>query len=189
MFAFKKEYFLIIQSIIDINLNFIKKYNKFNIIYRNLDGKDKFDNILKFRNKCRLKRINFFIANNTRLAVLIKADGIYLSSYNKNLKSLNFSNSQFKLIGSAHNFKEINQKIKQGCQKVVVSKLFTVNNKPNGNIHGIIKFNNLFSFYRNIIPLGGIKLQNINKLKMIKSNAFTIMSEIKKKPTISSRLF
>ena len=34
-----------------------------------------------------------------------------------------------------------------------------------------------------------IIVKSINKLKMIKSNAFTIMSEIKKKPTISSRLF
>ena len=35
MFAFKKKYFLIIESIKDINLRNIKKYKKFLIIYRN----------------------------------------------------------------------------------------------------------------------------------------------------------
>ena len=36
MFILKKKYFLIIESIKDINLKNIKKRNKFIIIYRNL---------------------------------------------------------------------------------------------------------------------------------------------------------
>ena len=41
MFAFKKKYFLIIQNIKDINLNNIKKNNKFVIILRNQKSSQK----------------------------------------------------------------------------------------------------------------------------------------------------
>ncbi len=40
MFAFKKKYFLIIESIKDIDLRDIKKNNKLIIIYRNYNKND-----------------------------------------------------------------------------------------------------------------------------------------------------
>ena len=46
----------------------------------------------------------------------------------------------------------------------------------------IIKFNNFIRYpFKKLIPLGGIKLSNLNKLKIIMSNGFAIMTEIKKK--------
>ena len=46
----------------------------------------------------------------------------------KNLKFLNYKKPNFKIIGSAHNFKEISLKIKQGCSfnfivKIIFSRL------------------------------------------------------------------
>ena len=49
MFAFKKKYFLIIESIKDINLRNIKKYNKFLIIYRNQGIKENISDLAKFK--------------------------------------------------------------------------------------------------------------------------------------------
>ena len=46
MFAVKNKYFLIIESIRDLNLRNIKKYNKFNIIYRNKNINEKLADIL-----------------------------------------------------------------------------------------------------------------------------------------------
>ena len=41
-----------------------------------------------------------------------------------------------------------------------------------------------------IIPLGGININNLNKLKIVRSNGIALLSEIKKKPAkIISRLF
>ena len=40
-----------------------------------------------------------------------------------------------------------------------------------------------------LIPLGGINKANLLKLNLVKSEAFAILSEAKKKPAISSRLF
>ena len=80
MFILKK-YFLIIESIKDIELINIKKRNKFIIIYRNL-GKQEDISKLKISEKMQIKTIKFFVANNIKLAVKLNSDGIYLSSRN-----------------------------------------------------------------------------------------------------------
>ena len=113
MFIIKNKYFLIIESIKDFNLENIKIRNKFFLIYRNNKKIDKLDDLLRFRQKCKLKAIKFYVANDIKLAVLLKSDGVYLSSFNKGLKFLNYKKENFKIIGSAHSIKEISNKIKQ----------------------------------------------------------------------------
>tara|TARA_B100001057_G_C22709857_1_gene895300 strand:+ start:442 stop:1008 length:567 start_codon:yes stop_codon:yes gene_type:complete len=188
MLAFKKKYFFIIQNIEDINLNNIKKKNKFVIILRNQKSNDNIDSLIKFRKKCKIKGIEFFVANNSKLAVLLKSDGVYISAFYKGFEHLNLKQLNKKIIGSAHNFKEINEKKKQGCSYIILSKLFRVDYAPLENFYGIVKFN-LIENRNNLIPLGGIKLINLNKVKLVKSGGIAIMSEIKKKPAICSRLF
>ena len=191
MFAFKKKYFLIIESTKDINLGDIKKYNKFIIIYRNSDKKESLENLIRFRKKCRLKLIKFFVANDMRLSVLLNSDGIYLSSYNKTYKSLNIIKKKFEIIGSAHSACEIALKIKQGCSFILLSKLFSVDYDKKSPFLNVIRFNKfLFNETKKLVPLGGIKISNLNKLKSVNCEGFAILSEIKKKPTkIISRLF
>mgnify|MGYP001071454463 FL=1 len=60
MFAYKKKYFLIIESIKDINLSNIKRYNKFKIIYLDPKIKDKFDDLMKFRKECKPNDLMIF---------------------------------------------------------------------------------------------------------------------------------
>ncbi len=190
MFSNKKNYYLILESIKDINLNAIKKRNKFVIIYRNKGKKENQLELIKFRKKCKLKSIKFIVANNFRLAVFLHSDGIYLSAHNLEFKPLNLKKLNFEIIGSAHNVKEIVEKKRQGCKTILLSKLFFVNYKEDKKYLEINKFNNLILKYPEIIPLGGIKLTNLNKLKLVKSEAFAIFSEIKKKPAnIINRLF
>ena len=189
MFSFKKKYFFIIESIKDINLNNIKKYNKFSIIYRYKRSPEKLDSLIIFRKKCKLKKIKFYIANNTNLACLLKADGIYLSASNKSFKSLNLLSLKLDIIGSAHNINEIYQKKKQKCTCIIFTKLFRVGYAPKEKFLGVVKFSSLLNINKKIIPLGGITSTNLNKVNAIKSEGFALMTEIKKKPTISSRLF
>ena len=189
MFIVKSKYFFIIKSINDIQIDKLKKYHKFTIIYRALELNENFDELVYFRRKCKAKKIKFFVANNIKLASLLKSDGIYISSSNKSFRPLNLNKSLFTIIGSAHNSKEIHLKIKQGCQFIIVSKIFKVDYDPTAKFMGVVKFNNLLNSNKTIIPLGGIKSSNLNKLRFVKSFGIAIMSEIKKKPTISSRLF
>ena len=190
MFIIKKKYYLIIESIKDINLDNIKKLKKFSIIYRNQDKSENKMELLKFRRVCGLKSIDFYVANNLNLATYLNSDGIYLSSYNKSLKALPLKKMNYRIIGSAHTHNEIYAKVKQGCEKIILSKLFSVSYDKKATFLGVIKFNNLLRNYRNLIPLGGIHLNNLNSLKLVNCEGFALMSEIKKKPTkIISRLF
>ena len=190
MFIQKSKYYLITESIKDINLNNIKKRNRFAIIYRNKKKFDKKEELKKFRKKCKLKSIDFFVANNLNLASYLKSDGIYLSSYNRSLKALSLKKTGFRIIGSAHSFREIYTKSRQGCEIILFSKLFLVDYDKNAQFHGVIKFNNFLKISKNLVPLGGINLNNINKLNQIKCEGFALLSEIKKKPAkIFSRLF
>ena len=191
MFIFKNKYFLIIESIKDINLSNIKQYNKFVIIYRSKEIKDSLEDLIRFRRKCSLKKINFYTANDYKLTVMLKSDGIYLSSYNKSFKALNLQKSNFDIIGSAHNFHEIYLKIKQGCQHILLSKLFRVSYDKKSVFFGVVKYNKyLLEVYKKLIPLGGINSKNINKLKVLNCEGFALLSEVKKKPAnIINRLF
>ena len=190
MFALKKKYYLIIESIKDINLKNIKKRNKFVIIYRNQKNLEKRQDIYNFRKLCKSKSIGFYVANDIKLATNLNSDGIYLSAFNKSYKALFSKKCNFNIIGSAHNKKEIYMKIKQGCELILLSKLFLVNYDKNAEFLGIVKFNSFLNFNKNLIPLGGIGVNNLSKLKNINYKGIALMSEIKKKPTkIFSRLF
>ena len=158
MFTFKNKYFLIIESIKDIDLRNIKLINKYTIIYRNVGKIKNIDDLLKFRRNCKAKKIDFYVSNNEKLTLDLKADGIYISAHNKNLSLAKLKRSNFKIIGSAHNIKELNIKLLQGCTSIIFSRLFRVSNPLKRGFMGIIKFN-LFRLSRkeNLIPLGGIR--------------------------------
>tara|TARA_B100000963_G_scaffold346992_1_gene352831 strand:- start:1570 stop:2142 length:573 start_codon:yes stop_codon:yes gene_type:complete len=190
MFVLKKKYFLIIENIKDIELRNIKKSDKIIIIYRYKKLNDTFSDLLIFRNACKMKKIKLFIANDIRLCKNLKADGVYISANNTNLKYSRFKNSNLKIIGSAHNNKEIRIKKLQGCSDIIFSRLFETSYEYKKNYLGLVRFNLLNTMHKNqLIPLGGIRLSNLNKIKNINCSGFVIFSEVKKKPVIIDRLF
>ena len=190
MFINKNKYYLIIENIKDIELKNIKIRNKFSIIYRNNKKIDNMNDLALFRKNCKLKAIKFYVANNIKLAIKLKSDGIYLSSFNKELRFLNYKKPNFKIIGSAHNFKEISLKVKQGCSSILLSKLFLVDYDKKAPFYGVVKFNYFSNLTEKLIPLGGIKEQNLNQLRNVFGKGIALLSEIKKKPAnIINRLF
>ena len=191
MFSFKNKYFLIIESIKDIDLRNIKLINRHIIIYRNTHKIENIDKLVRFRRYCKSKKIDFYVSNDEKLTSDLKADGLYISAHNKNLRLAKLKKSNYKIIGSAHNIKELNIKMLQGCSSIIFSRLFKVSDPLKKGFLGVIKFN-LFKLSRkeNLVPLGGINLSNLTKLKMVKSNSFALLSEIKKKPAkLFNRLF
>ena len=102
MVIIKKNYYLYIENITDLNIDLLKTNQKINIILRNIKNNE-IKEIIKFRKKCKNKKIKFYIANNHKIANLCKADGLYISAHNKKKYFFNVAK-----IGSAHNIKEIN---------------------------------------------------------------------------------
>ena len=191
MFIFKKKYYLFLENTREFNLDLIKIKNKFNIILRKQNNKEKIEDLINFRNSCKKKGINFYIANNTNLLTKLKADGLYVSAHNKDLSLNGYSKKGFKLIGSAHNQKEINIKTKQNCKTIIFSRLFKTNYSYKKGQLGVLRFN-IVSYRSNIelVPLGGINSYNLCKLNLVKSKSFACLSAIKKKPAkFINRLF
>ena len=121
-----------------------------------------------------------FIANNTKLAIKVKADGIYIPAFNKKKQFKNLENRNFSLIGSAHNQKEIKEKILQKCDRIFLSPLFYIKKRKKFiNIH---KFNLLVNSNKaKFLALGGINEKNIVKLNLVNIEGFAGISIFKKK--------
>ena len=111
------------------------------IIYRNYTSEkiDKFK-FLEFKNYCKKKGLKLYLSNNIKLALKLKLDGAYIPSFNKKFNHLNYKyDKNFKIIGSAHNLKEIRINELQEVEAIFISSLF----KKNKNYLGINKFKNL----------------------------------------------
>ena len=149
----------------------IKKLDKnISIIYRNYNSNIDINLLIKIRDFCKKNRRKFYLANNTKLALKLNLDGVYLPSFNKSLKHLNYQiKKEFLIMGSAHNIKEIRVKEKQRTSHIFVSSIF----KKEKNYLGLYKFINLSKITKKkVIALGGIKKSNLKKLNMLNISGF-----------------
>ena len=145
------------------------------IIYRNYNSeKVSHSEILKFKNCCKQKGLKFYLSNNVKLAIKLGLNGAYIPSFNKKFDHLSYSyHKDFKLVGSAHNLKEIRVKELQNVNKIFLSSIF----KENKNYLGINKFKLLSDLTKkNTVVLGGITKKNIKLLKLLKSSEFAGIS-------------
>ena len=156
--------------------NNINKQDKHTIIiYRNyLSKENNLDLIQKIKNYCKKKNLKFYLSNNIKLAIKLDLDGVYIPSFNNSFKHLNYNfKKKFVIAGSAHNLKEIKIKEKQMVKKIFLSSLF----KENNNYLGINKFKLLAKLTKkDVVVLGGISKNNINKLKILNSFSFAGIS-------------
>ena len=136
------------------------------IIFRNYDLK-KFNRsiILKLKKYFKKKGKKFYLSNNIKLAIKLNLDGAYIPSFNQNFSHLSYSyKKKFRIIGSAHNLKEIKIKELQKVDKIFLSSLF----KKNKNFLGINKFKLLSNLTKKkIVALGGLSKNNIKSLKFL----------------------
>ena len=170
-----------------LNFYFIDDFNKDHIkslprniaiIYRNYNQKHNEQDILAMKKFCVMIRKKFYLSNNIHLVEKLRLDGAYIPSFNKNLFTTRLKTKKFTLLGSAHNMKEINQKIRQKVDYLFISPIFKVNKKK--DFLGIVRFNILAQkFNQNIVALGGINKDNLNMIKNLKNYSFASISHIK----------
>ena len=151
--------------------NHIKKLDKdISIIYRNYNSPINTNLLIKIRDFCKKNRRKFYLSNNIKLALKFNLNGAYLPSFNTDTKHLNYkTKSNFLLIGSAHNLREIRIKETQKVSQIFVSSLF----KLEKNYLGFYKFTNLSKLSKSkIIALGGISKKNLNRLSLLKISGY-----------------
>ena len=157
----------------------IKKLNKnTSIIYRDYNSIINISLLIKIRNFCRKNRRKFYLSNDVKLALKLNLDGVYLPSFNKSLKHLNYQiKKDFLIIGSAHNLLEIRIKEKQKISHIFISSIF----KKEKNYLGFYKFNNLLKMTKKkVIALGGINNNNVRKINMLNISGFAAIDYFNK---------
>ena len=168
-----KQIYFYVDTIQNINFDYIKKIKAILIIKSGL--KPNLEKYKKIAENCRKRNISLFISNDQKLMFKLGLKKLYISSYNK--KYYKNLSSSIEIIGSAHDKKEILEKFRQGCSKIILSRLFKT--KKRGYL-GVTKFNLLTSPFSDLVALGGIKITNIRKLQMLKISGFASESELKK---------
>ena len=170
----KKYYFI---NSFDTNI-INKQDKKTTFIYRDYKtSKIDIKKILKLKTFLKRRGNKFLLANNFKMALKLKLDGVYLPSFNNKFDHLNYStNSNFIILGSAHNLKEIKIKETQRVQSIFISSLF----KKNNNFLGINKFKLISSYSKkNIVALGGISKKNTKVLRLLNISGFAGISYFK----------
>ena len=150
------------------------------IIFRNYNKSYDENEVLKIKKFCLSSNRSFFISNNLHLANKLNLDGIYIPSFNKDFSVLKKKDKRLKVIGSAHNFKEILIKKKQKVDLLFISPIFKM--EKTKNFLDIYKFNILSKFInKKVIALGGINKKNIKNIKIVNCHGFAGISYFKKK--------
>ena len=71
--------------------NQIFKNNNTNIgvIYRNYNDPKRENELIKIAKACKKKRYQLYVSNDIKLAIKVRADGIYIPSFNRTKKFIN----------------------------------------------------------------------------------------------------
>jgi thiamine-phosphate pyrophosphorylase len=148
----------------------IKKLRNVEIIINNIDFSEiSLKRFLEIQNFCQKNKIPFYIIDNYKIALKLKAQGIFISSDNKRMIPNLFLYKKFKIIGSAHNQLEYFFKKRQQCETITLSPIFFNPKYSKNKVLNPIKFNLISKDWNaNLCALGGILDENIRKINLTK---------------------
>ena len=151
----------------EYNLSDLSKLSKnINIIYRNYNNINHQENIYNLKLFCKKYKHKLYLSNDIKSSIKLGLDGVSLPK-------------SFKILGSAHNIKEIIVKQKQLCNEVFLSPVFKV--LKTKKYLGVIKFNLIaLNSALDLIALGGINQKNFKNLKLFRAKGFASISWAKK---------
>ena len=172
--------FFFIERLNELNLDYVKKIGAI-LILRNPEKNNPVD-LKKFNKKCISKKITLFIQNSVKILFTLKTNNFYISAYNKSqFKQLRKINRKVKIIGSAHSIPEIHEKLTQGCEYIVLSRIFKTSSKFKKGFLGTTKFNLLSrNFSNKFVALGGINEKNFRLLNLLNIHGCAMSGDKKK---------
>lgn len=155
----------------------IKKLYNAKVIYTSTNfNNESIAKCFELKKFCSKNNIPLYIINNFKVALKIKANGIFISSNNKRLVYNEFLRKKFHIIGSAHNQLEYYFKKKQYCETIALSPLFLNPKYSKNKTLGPIRFNLISKDWKTeLCALGGINKNNINNIKNTKISAISFL--------------
>ena len=170
--------YLFIDDFIPSELDHLNR--NISIIYRNYKKKISNTKIILLKSYCKLHKRDLYIANDIKMAINHKLNGVYIPSFNKKLNLNAFTlPKNFLILGSAHNQTEIRIKANQGCSLIFLAPIFRVNKKF--KYLDVTKFNLLTLNHKNkFIALGGINDFTLRRIGLLRCVGFSGISWIKK---------
>ena len=174
----------------EFNKNEIEKLStQISLIFRNYNKMNDPKELRKLVMYCRNNRRKVYISNNLKDAIKYNFDGLYIPSFQKQLKFQNIIKRSLEIIGSAHNATELKIKEKQGCSYIFLSPVFK--NNKNKKFLDVVKTNLLKKMTKNqIVLLGGINQKTFKRSKLCAPNGVAAISWIKKNgPSINTGPF
>ena len=174
----------------EFNKNEIEKLsNQISLIYRNYHKKNDPEELRKLVMHCKNSRRKIYISNNLKDAIKYNFDGLYIPSFNKQLRFQNIIKRSLEIIGSAHNAIELKIKEKQGCSHIFLSPVFK--NNKNKKFLDVVKTNLLKKLTINqIVLLGGINEKTFKRSRLCNPSGVAAISWIKKNgPSINTGPF
>ena len=77
---------------------FKKNITNIGVVYRNYKSKKREIELTKIAKACRKKRFKLYVSNALRLAIKVKADGVYIPAVNKINLFNNLQNKNFQFL-------------------------------------------------------------------------------------------
>ncbi len=159
------EAYYFIDQINESTISTIFKFRNISLIYMNRDNSfSNTQDLIKIKEFSKKNNLKFYVTDNIRLAIKVKANGIYLTkNYNRILQNYNYK-KDFLILGSVHNQLEYYRKSIQNCKKFFLSPIFFNKKYSINKILGVIKFKIITKDWKNeAIPLSGINQRNIKQ--------------------------
>lgn len=139
--------------------------NKVNLIFRNYDKDFSINFYKELKTFCHKAGFKIYLANNIKIANSLEFDGAYLPSFNKEFfYSSSNKPDNFKLLGSAHDIKDIRIKEKQGVDLLFLSPVFKKKNNRHLKIYNFLRLSKATNI--ETAALGGINSKNIKLLDL-----------------------
>lgn len=175
----QKEFYFFTIELNNLFKNNILKFKNINIVYNSTSINH--NEFFKINNFCKKNLIKLYILNNYRAVIKYKLNGLLISKKNKILCLNSFNKKkEIKILGKAHNQKEIFIRKEQNCDAIFLSPLFPTIKYSKNKILGLIKFNLISKQWKKkIFCLGGINFNNYKQTLMTKSDGFGFFSLIK----------
>jgi thiamine monophosphate synthase len=169
----------------------VLKFQNIALVYNETSVNDlkKFLVIKKF---CKYNNIKLYILDNLKIAYQFNLDGIILSHNNKRAIFLNkiTCKKEFKIIGKVHNQREYYFKIKQNCQNIILSPIFSNKKYTNYQLLGVVKFNLISkNWHESMFAMGGINFLNSRRIKETKVQGIGFNNLINKSKIKKPALF